>query len=420
MRIGVNCFLLQANIGGLKQYFLTLFRELLEHDGENEYILFWYAHNADELAKLGTDRWKNNAILLQDQRDVVSHLDRLDLYFCPFNVLYPRPLSKPTVMTLVDIQEVYYPEFFTPEDLYNRQLHYPVSTRMADRVITISEFSKQALVRHHRLLPDKVIVAHLCADERYYRSDQIARPPAQTLPQDFILYPANFWKHKNHDRLLQALRLLREEKGLAVSAVFTGFDEPNGYPLSAKVKEYGLDSQVSVLGYVTIEEMAYLYRQARMLVFPSLFEGFGIPLVEAMAAGCPIVAANATSIPEIAADACELFDPTSPRATAEAITKVWYDGTLRQEMIARGKRRAQNFSPERTAQAHRTAFAEAVNAYSYARFLWNRWVYGYYHQARLEFRWHKRFRAKLVHKLKASYGMRRMFGRMKSWESDQG
>ncbi len=407
MRIGVNCFLLQAHIGGLKQYFLTLFRELLEHDDENEYILFWYAHNADELAKLGTDRWKKNAILLQDQREVMSHLDQFDLYFCPFNVLYPRPLSRPTVMTLVDIQEVYYPEFFTPEDLYNRQLHYPVSTRMADRVITISEFSKQALVRHHRLPPDKVIVAHLSADERYYRSDQVARPPAQTLPQDFILYPANFWKHKNHDRLLQALCMLREERRLAVNAIFTGFDEPNGYLLRDKIKEYGLDSQTCILGYVSVEEMAYLYRQARMLVFPSLFEGFGIPLVEAMAVGCPIVAADATSLPEIAADASELFDPTSPRAMAEAIAKVWHNDTLRQEMVARGKRRAQGFSPEQTAQTHRTAFVEAADAYLHTRFLWNRWVYGYYHRARLEVRWRQRFRVKLGQKVAAWYAVQR-------------
>ncbi|MGH7340008.1 MAG: hypothetical protein ACREKH_05910, partial [Candidatus Rokuibacteriota bacterium] len=105
MRIGVNCYLLQPHIGGLKQYFITLFRELLAHDGDNEYVFFWYRQNAAELERLGTDRWRRQAVLLEDQHDVLAHLDRIDLYFCPFSALYPRPFPLPTVMTLVDIQE---------------------------------------------------------------------------------------------------------------------------------------------------------------------------------------------------------------------------------------------------------------------------------------------------------------------------
>ena len=387
MRIGVNCYLLQAHIGGLKQYFLTLFRELFDYDADNEYIFFWFAHNADELAKLGTDRWKEQAILLQNQWEIRSHLDRLDLYFCPFGALFPRPLPKPTVVTLVDIQEVFYPQFFTTEDRYVRDFHFLGSTRMADRVITISEFSKETIAKHHRLPKKKVVTVYLNADECYYRSEQIARPPTRPLPQYFIFYPANFWKHKNHDLLLQALRILREERNLIIDAVFTGFEEPNGYPLAAKAEEYGLDQQTHILGYVTVEELAYLYRHARMLVFPSLFEGFGIPLVEAMAVGCPIVAANATSIPEIAAGAAELFDPASPRALAQAIEKVWRNDLLRRRLVAEGKRRARHFPPTRTAQANLAAFAEAVAAYSYPSFLWNQWIYRYYHRVRVEFRW---------------------------------
>ncbi len=389
MRIGVNCFLLQAHIGGLKQYFLTLFGELLEKDTDNEYIFFWFPHNADELAKLCSDRWKECAIILRDQREVEMHLDKIDLYFCPFGALYPSPLTIPTVVMLVDIQEVFYPEFFTLEDRYNRDLYYSSSTHMADRVITISEFSKQTLLQYHHLSDDKVIVAYLNADERYYRSAEIAQPLEQPLPKDFIFYPANFWKHKNHDLLLQALRMMRDEQNLTIDVVFTGFEQSNGYPLLEKVQEYGLESQVHTLGYITAEQVAYLYRHARMLVFPSLFEGFGIPLVEAMAVGCPVVAANDTSIPEVVGDAAELFDPTSVSNMAEIITKVWYNDILRKEMIRKGKCQAQEFSVTRTAQAHKLAFSQAAQAYSYPRYLWNRWVYRYYHRARVELRWHE-------------------------------
>src|SRR5262245_9329455 len=163
MRIGVNCYLLQPHIGGLRQYFLTLLRALLEDDRGDEYVLFWYPHNAGELEQLGTDRWRRHAVRLEDQRPVLAHLDRLHLYFCPFSALYPRPLPRPTVMTLVDIQEVFFPEFFTPGDRYIRELHFPGSTRMVDRVITISEFSRGAILAHHRLPGERVAVVHLCA-----------------------------------------------------------------------------------------------------------------------------------------------------------------------------------------------------------------------------------------------------------------
>jgi glycosyltransferase involved in cell wall biosynthesis len=387
MRIGVNCYLLQPHIGGLRQYFLTLFRELLERDDEHEYVFFWYPHNATELEQLGTDRWRRHAVLLEDQRQVLAHLDRIDLYFCPLTALYPRPVPRPTVMTLVDIQEVFYPEFFTAADRYTRELHFPGSTRMADRVITISEFSRRAIIEHHRLPPERVATVHLCADDRYARSATIARPPAAPLPARFVFYPANLWKHKNHDVLLRALRLLREERGRRVDLVLTGFGQDNGYPVEAMAKSHNVCDQVHVLGYLAVEELAYLYQRADMLVFPSLFEGFGIPLVEAMAVGCPVVAARATSLPEVAGDGAELFDPTSPAALAAAIERVLDDEPWRETLRARGRRRALEFSAAKMAEGHRAVFSQARQAYSSRAFLWRRWVTSYWHRARLEWRW---------------------------------
>jgi glycosyltransferase involved in cell wall biosynthesis len=390
MRIGVNCFLLQPNIGGIKQYFLTLFRNLLENDTENQYVFFWYEHNAAELANLGTERWKEGAVLLTDQREVLAHLDKIDLYFCPLSALYPRPLPKPSVVSLPDIQEVFYPEFFTKEDLYERDLHFPESTRMADRVLTLSEFSKQTMVQHHGLPPKKVIVAPISADPRFQRSEEIARPPAESLPEEFIFYPANFWMHKNHDGLLRALKVLKEERGLLVNVVLTGFPDTNGYPVEAKAVEYGVQKQVTRLGYVTVEEIAYLYRRARMLVFPSLFEGFGIPLLEAMTTGCPIAAADATSVPEVTGDVAVLFDPTSPASMAGAIERLWCEAGLRETLVAKGRVRAGQFSADRQLRAHLRAFVEAAHVYEYRDFLWKRWVYGPCRRTLLRLRWPER------------------------------
>ena len=159
MRIGVNCFLLQKNIGGLRQYFLRLFRELLTKDMDNSYVFFYFKHNIEELEDLGTDKWKDGAILLNDQDEIRQHFDKIDLYFCLFGALWPRPVPKPSVVGLSDIQEKFFPEFFTSQDIWSREMHYRSSTKAADQGITVSEFSKNSIVRFHRIPRDTIHLA---------------------------------------------------------------------------------------------------------------------------------------------------------------------------------------------------------------------------------------------------------------------
>ena len=165
MRIGVNCFLLGPHIGGLKQYFHSLFNYLLMHDWQNSYIFFYFDHNISELEQLKSNRWKWEAIHLSDQLEVSHRLEEIDLYFCPFGCLWPMPIAKPSVVTLVDIQEKYFPEFFTPSDIRTREYHFYGSTHMADRTITISQFSKDSIAHFHHISPEKIDVVYLCADE---------------------------------------------------------------------------------------------------------------------------------------------------------------------------------------------------------------------------------------------------------------
>lgn len=383
MRIGINCFPLQANIGGIKQYFLSLFCYLSKNKGENEFVFFYFLPNVEELSKVISLENNNNAILLQSQADVRKHLDKIDVYFCPFGSLSPRPLPLPTVVTLVDIQEVYYPEFFSLYGLLARAYHYRGSTKMADRVVTISHFSKNTIVEHHGIPSGKVVVAHLCADERFYRAPQIARQPTQCLPQKYVFFPANYWQHKNHDLLLRAIQWIRVEKHIIVHVVLTGFPQKKGYPLEKKIAEYDLSNQVHQLGYISVEEIAYLYLHAQLMVFPSLFEGFGIPLVEAMAAGCPVLAANTTSLPEIGKDSVCYFDPFSVEDLGQNILMLYNDNELRSNLIRRGSERAQEFSAARMAEVHLQAFDEAYQAYSFSRYLWLRWFYKYFYAIRI-------------------------------------
>jgi len=371
MRIGVHCFPLKADIGGMKQYFLSLFGELLEHDRENEYVFFHNAKNVDELSALPA-RWRENTVELGRASRIAGRLKGVDLYFSPFIILTPRPLPLPTVITIPDNQEVFFPEFFSEQQKFTREWHYRGSARMADHVVTISEFSKTSLTEYYHVAREKISVAPLCADSRFYRAEEIAQRPAALLPEGkFLFYPANRWQHKNHDGLLRALRMLAVEKGLKLNLVLTGHDVKDGYSVTRMATEYGVSDQVFPAGYVMVEELAWLYRNAGMMVFPSLFEGFGLPLVEAMASGCPVVSSRAGSMPEIGGDAVEYFDPHSVAEIATAIERVWNQPDLRATLVQRGRERAAWFSPARLAAAHLHAFVEARRAYNPLRYAWN-------------------------------------------------
>lgn len=379
--------MLQRHMGGLRQYFFALFDELLEKDDQNEYILFYFPHNIEELEHLHSDRWKNTSVMLENQEQIRQHLSGLDLYFCPFGVLWPVPVPLPSVVLLADIQEKFYPQFFRPQDLWARELYFLGSTKMADCVIAISEFTRQTILRYHHVSSEKVKRVYLSVDNLFYDAAHLSRKPEVDLPERFVFYPANPWFHKNHDNLLRALNLLKEQ-GLVVPAVMTGHDQDHGYPLRARLADYRLVDQVKYLNFVPIEEIMYLHRHADMLVFPSLFEGFGLPVVEAMALGCPVVIANTTSLPELGGDAAEYFDPRDPASIAQSIRKVWSDSELRRDMSARGQILAAQYTPQRMAADHLEVFREAQGRFRLSKYRWDNRVYNPFHRTRTNVKWY--------------------------------
>ena len=376
MRIGINCLPIKHDMGGIKQYFNQLFTYLLKEDTDNCYIFFYSTINKKELSSIFSVGQSSNCkfISVKRHREIKQYLYLIDIYFCPFGSLYPRPLPVPTVVTLVDIQEVFFPQFFTKKDKLNRAFHYIGSTKMADIIITISEFSKDTIVKHHNIPPSKIIVSHLCADEKFYCSNHYKNSLQYDLPKQYIFYPANYWLHKNHDILLHALSWLKNHKSEKINLVLTGYEQQGGYPLRKKIEEFGLQNQINVLGYVSKEELIYLYKNASILVFPSLYEGFGIPLVEAMVSGCPILAANTTSLPEIGKNGACYFDPNSHIDLGIKILNILSDDIIREKLISRGYERARDFSVEKMAAIHLKAFRSSSIIFNHNKYLYNKYI----------------------------------------------
>ena len=264
-------------------------------------------------------------------------LDRLDAIHFPLSVMLPLVDDPPAASTVLDVQHEFHPEFFGRAELAYRRVAYGRTARRSRIVIAISEHVKRTLVERLGLEPDKVRVIYLGVDLEQFTPGDGPREP-------FLLYPANRWPHKNHERLFEAMRLIRGERpDLRLVLTGTGHE---GKPLP---------DGVEARGRVSTDELIDLYRRASALVFPSLYEGFGQPPIEAMACGCPVACADTAALPEVVGGAARLFDPTSPEAIAEGVLDLLRDP---EPYVARGFERARGMSWDVCARAHDEVYRE--------------------------------------------------------------
>lgn len=264
--------------------------------------------------------------------------------------IHPDLYPLANVLIVPDIQHEYCPGFFLLQDLEERRRIYTDSIRRADHICAISEFTRQTIIDRLSIPPERVTTMYLAADPLFHTQSSYRGNHGQVLekyglkPGDYLLFPGNTWPHKNHRAALQALRILREAYHLEPLLVCTGSPKEAHSDLLALIQDLKLDDRVRFLGYCPTSDMPALYEGAAALVFPSFFEGFGIPLLEAMWCDCPIVCSNVTSLPEIAGDAAVLVDPRSPEELADAISRVLTHEELRRTLIERGRQRVRKFS----------------------------------------------------------------------------
>ena len=263
--------------------------------------------------------------------------DRADLgaLHFPLSVMIPHVDTPPALTTVHDLQHELYPAFFSRAELAYRRAVYGWTVKRSRSLIAISDHARSTLLERYGLPPDRVRTIHLGIDH-----DRLTPGGGQRQP--FLLYPANRWPHKNHARLFDAFALVRRERP-ELRLVLTG----QGHDRAR------LPGGVEARGHVPSDELVELYRTAACLVFPSLYEGFGLPPLEAMACGCPVASSNATSLPEVCGDAAEYFDPLSTDDMAAAILRA-LDGRL----VERGLARAAEFTWDWCAHAHDAVYRD--------------------------------------------------------------
>ncbi len=283
----------------------------------------------------------------------------------PFNALLPgatlfhatehllMPLRDvPTVLTVHDLIFHHLPEHHKRLNRWYLNVTLPLYCRRADHVIAVSKATERDLVELYHLPPGKVTVIYEAADPRFRpfpKTTHLAVRAHYGLPEEYLLYVSTIEPRKNLTRLLYAWAPLYQA-GEVPPLVIVGKRGWLAEPFFAALEKSPAREGVILTGYVLDEDLPALYSAATAFVFPSLYEGFGLPPLEAMACGTPVACSNASSLPEVVGDAALTFEPTDEAAIAAALRRLSGDVDLRAELQAAGLRRAAEFSWERAAR----------------------------------------------------------------------
>jgi glycosyltransferase involved in cell wall biosynthesis len=268
------------------------------------------------------------------------------------------------VVTIHDTIHLTFPQYLPNRAAYAyARASMWAAVRRSDRILTVSDASKRDILHFFDVPADKVVVVYNGIDERFARTpraEDVARVRERyQLDQRFVLYVGNIKPHKNLVRLIEAFHLLRRDDA-DLKLLIIG-DEISKLPaLRRAVHQYKLHKHVRFLGYLPDDMLAILYRQAAVFVFPSLYEGFGLPPLEAMASGTPVVTSNVSSLPEVTGGAAMLVDPYDVDSIADGMRRVLTDPALAAEMRRKGLLRAREFSWERSVVRTRAVYGEVA------------------------------------------------------------
>ncbi len=358
MRIGIDARKLHDF--GIGTYIRNLVRQLARIDPGTEYVLLCRPVDAAGIAALGpnfrpvAETAGNYSVAEQWRVPLALKRERVTLFHAPHYVLPPL-VRCPSVVTIHDCIHLMFPQY-----LPNWMAHgyarasIEMAARRATRVLTVSESSKRDILRFVDADPSKIDVIYNAYDERFgvepLEEDVVRVRERYQLQDRFVLYAGTVKPHKNLERLIEAFNLVRQRGLEDLKLVMIGDDISKYAALRRAVHKHQLHKYVRFLGYLPEETLAVMYRLAGLFVFPSLYEGFGLPPLEAMASGTPVVTSNLSSLPEVVGDAAVLVDPYDPAALADGMFRVLSDPSLQADLRRKGLARARLFSWEESAR----------------------------------------------------------------------
>ena len=342
---------------GIGTYVSNLVRGLARLDHDHEYTLICHPEDVDFVKTLGANfhAWPDRSGNYSFREQFTIPLDvwraRPDLFHAPHYVLPPLTPGK-TVVTIHDCIHLRFPQYLPNRaaHLYARVFLSNAVTKAA-RIITVSEASKRDIIELLHAPAGKVEVVYNGFDERLTSpsaEDEARVRNRFQLDAPFVLYAGNIKPHKNVDRLIEAFARLRLRGMDNVKLLIIGDDISKFSNLRRLVHRHQLHQHVRFLGFVSTDTLAALYQLAQVFVFPSLYEGFGLPPLEAMANGTPVITSNVSSLPEVVDDAALLIDPLDAGSIADAMYRVLNEPDLRAELVRRGRERVKAFTWERS------------------------------------------------------------------------
>lgn len=371
MRIGINVlYLVPGEVGGSEIYARELIGALASERPEDEFLVYC-AREAG--ASLQGENWPQNVVIKEQRLSargkparVAFELFRLPRIARQDEIELMHSLGQTTplwgcgkrVLSVLDLIFHHYPETFPDPARRGLELLVPLGARRADRVITISQATKDDLVATYGTDAEKVDPVLLgagfteptSASSRTELDARLGLPPG-----DFALCVASGHAHKNVPRLLEVFAELADRNLVLVG--HAGLDQDR---LIARAAELGISERVTFTGWIETEELEGLYRAATLFVYPTLLEGFGLPVLEAMHRGLPVACSNTSSLPEVAGDAALMFDPQDSAAIAGALERLFGDADLRAKLAADGQQQAEKFTWSKCARQTFDSYERAL------------------------------------------------------------
>jgi glycosyltransferase involved in cell wall biosynthesis len=375
MRLAIDLSPVVHRKAGLGRYARLLTEHLVTQDRTNTYIAFTHGAFADDALSpvlralpranvpLDVRPWRMLVWLAHVVHVPLDRaLPRVDVFHATEHLLPPLKNAR-TVFTLHDLIFQFFPEYHLPLNRWFLQNAMPHFLRRADAIIAVSECTKRDAIRLYNIPPEKITVIYEAADPALHSetdANRIAQVRARYAHnQPFLLFVGVIEPRKNVIALVDALRVLRA-RGYPQRLLIAGRKGWLYQPTFDHVERAGMEDAVTFLDFVPDDDLRALFAACDAFVFPSLYEGFGLPPLEAMAAGAPVVCANTASLPEVVGDAALLVNPRDVGELANAIERVITDRALRDELRARGLARAARFSWERAARETLAVYAQVA------------------------------------------------------------